>query len=88
MGAIYVLDEPSIGLHPADHHKLIQTLLQLRDRGNTVIVVEHDLDTILAADHIVDVGPWRGRSGRTHILAQGTSQRSHSIARIADRRLS
>ena len=57
VGAIYVLDEPSIGLHPTDHHKLIQTLLKLRDQGNTVIVVEHDLDTILAADTIVDVGP-------------------------------
>jgi len=51
VGAIYVLDEPSIGLHPADHHKLIQTLLKLRDQGNTVIVVEHDLDTMLAAIH-------------------------------------
>ncbi len=73
VGAIYVLDEPSIGLHPADHHKLIQTLLKLRDQGNTVIVVEHDLDTMLAADTIVDVGPGAGdRGGR--ILAQGTVQ--------------
>src|SRR5208283_953147 len=73
MGAIYVLDEPSIGLHPSDHHKLIQTLLNLRDLGNTVIVVEHDLDTMLAADTIVDVGPGAGDLGG-HILAQGSVQ--------------
>lgn len=71
VGAIYVLDEPSIGLHPFDHHKLIETLLKLRNLGNTVIVVEHDLDTILAADTIVDVGPGAGDLGG-RILAQGT----------------
>lgn len=63
VGAIYVLDEPSIGLHPADHHKLIGTLLRLRDQGNTVIVVEHDEDTIMAADTVVDVGPGAGSHG-------------------------
>src|SRR3990167_1716452 len=63
VGAIYVLDEPSIGLHPIDHHKLIATLKHLRDQGNTVIVVEHDLDTILSADRIVDVGPGAGIHG-------------------------
>lgn len=63
VGAIYVLDEPSIGLHAADHHKLIQTLFRLRDQGNTVIVVEHDADTILAADTVVDVGPGAGSHG-------------------------
>lgn len=63
VGAIYVLDEPSIGLHPSDHHKLIETILRLRDQGNTVIVVEHDVDTILAADTIVDVGPGAGIHG-------------------------
>ena len=73
IGAIYVLDEPSIGLHPADHQKLIQTLLKLRDQGNTVIVVEHDLDTMLAADMIIDVGPGAGELGG-RILAQGTVQ--------------
>jgi excinuclease ABC subunit A len=63
VGAIYVLDEPSIGLHPIDHHKLIDTLKRLRDQGNTVLVVEHDLDTILAADQVVDVGPGAGVHG-------------------------
>ncbi len=63
VGAIYVLDEPSIGLHPSDHHRLVETLLHLRNLGNTVIVVEHDIDTILAADTIVDVGPGAGKHG-------------------------
>lgn len=63
VGAIYVLDEPSIGLHPIDHHKLIDTLKRLRDQGNTVLVVEHDLDTMKAADKIVDVGPGAGQHG-------------------------
>jgi len=73
VGAIYVLDEPSIGLHPVDHHKLIDTLKQLRDQGNTVIVVEHDSDTILAADSIVDVGPGAGAHGG-HILVHGSAK--------------
>lgn len=63
VGAIYVLDEPSVGLHPSDHHKLIHTLFALRDQGNTVLVVEHDADTIRAADTIVDVGPGAGQHG-------------------------
>lgn len=71
VGAIYVLDEPSIGLHPSDHHKLIQTILHLRDQGNTVLVVEHDVDTMKAADTIVDVGPGAGIHGG-EILACGT----------------
>lgn len=73
VGAIYVLDEPSIGLHPIDHHKLIETLLRLRDQGNTVLVVEHDIDTMLAADGIVDVGPGAGQHGG-EILAHGSVQ--------------
>lgn len=73
VGAIYVLDEPSIGLHPSDHHKLIQTILHLRDQGNTVLVVEHDVDTIMAADTIVDVGPGAGIHGG-EILACGSVQ--------------
>jgi excinuclease ABC subunit A len=72
VGAIYVLDEPSIGLHPVDHHKLINTLKALRDQGNTVIVVEHDADTILAADSIVDVGPGAGSHGGK-ILVHGVA---------------
>jgi excinuclease ABC subunit A len=70
VGAIYVLDEPSIGLHPTDNHKLIETLIRLRDQGNTVLVVEHDTETILAADLIVDVGPGAGQHGG-EILACG-----------------
>jgi excinuclease ABC subunit A len=73
VGAIYVLDEPSIGLHPADHHKLIGTLRALRDQGNTVLVVEHDRDTMFAADQIVDVGPGAGSHGG-RILVQGTAE--------------
>ncbi|HEY7306191.1 MAG TPA: excinuclease ABC subunit UvrA [Bryobacteraceae bacterium] len=71
MGMLYVLDEPSIGLHPKDNAKMIATLENLRDIGNTVIVVEHDEDTIRAADHIVEMGPGAGIHGGT-IVAQGT----------------
>lgn len=63
VGVLYVLDEPSIGLHQRDNHRLIETLLRLRDLGNTVLVVEHDEDTIRTADHIVDVGPGAGEHG-------------------------
>lgn len=63
VGSLYILDEPSIGLHPRDTHRLIKTLKQLRDLGNTVIVVEHEEDIIRAADHIVDVGPRAGEMG-------------------------
>lgn len=62
-GVLYILDEPSIGLHQRDNQKLINTLLELRDLGNTVIVVEHDTDTILAADHVLDMGPGAGVHG-------------------------
>lgn len=62
-GVTYVLDEPSIGLHPKDNFKLIATLKRLRDLGNTVVVVEHDKDTILAADHVIEFGPGAGRHG-------------------------
>ncbi|MBE6878909.1 MAG: excinuclease ABC subunit UvrA [Ruminococcaceae bacterium] len=70
-GVLYVLDEPSIGLHQRDNEKLINTLKHLRDLGNTLIVVEHDEDTIRAADHIVDIGPGAGVHGG-QIIAQGT----------------
>jgi len=63
VGSMYILDEPSIGLHPRDTHRLIGVLLQLRDLGNTVIVVEHDQDIIKAADHIIDIGPYAGSLG-------------------------
>jgi len=70
-GVLYVLDEPSIGLHQRDNERLLETLKRLRDLGNTVIVVEHDEDAILTADHVVDVGPGAGRHGG-RIVAQGT----------------
>lgn len=70
-GVIYVLDEPSIGLHQNDNEKLIKTLVSLRDLGNTVIVVEHDVDTMLSADYILDVGPGAGKHGG-EIVAKGT----------------
>ncbi|MCF7865151.1 MAG: excinuclease ABC subunit UvrA [Candidatus Pacebacteria bacterium] len=70
VGALYVLDEPTIGLHQRDNDRLIKTLVQLRDMGNTVIVVEHDEDTIFAADYIVDIGPGAGVHGG-HVVAAG-----------------
>jgi excinuclease ABC subunit A len=63
MGCLYVLDEPSIGLHQRDNNKLIETLIRLRDLGNTVIVVEHDEDTMRAADWLIDIGPAAGEHG-------------------------
>lgn len=71
MGVIYILDEPSIGLHQRDNQKLIDTLIKLRDLGNTIIVVEHDEETMNAADHIIDIGPGAGEHGG-EIVAQGT----------------
>ncbi|HYC89562.1 MAG TPA: excinuclease ABC subunit UvrA [Thermoanaerobaculia bacterium] len=71
MGVLYVLDEPSIGLHQRDNKKLIESLLELRDLGNTVIVVEHDEETIETADHIIDLGPRAGVHGG-HVVAEGT----------------
>jgi len=70
-GICYVLDEPTIGLHPKDHERLMDILFQLRDRGNTVIVVEHDEETICLADHVIDMGP-AGGAGGGRIVAQGT----------------
>jgi excinuclease ABC subunit A len=73
MGVLYVLDEPSIGLHQRDNARLIQTLKKLRDLGNTLIVVEHDEDTIRSADHVLDVGPGAGIHGGW-VVSQGTPQ--------------
>jgi excinuclease ABC subunit A len=70
-GVLYVLDEPSIGLHQRDNHKLLNTLKDMRNLGNTVLVVEHDLETILEADHVVDLGPGAGEHGGW-LVAQGT----------------
>ena len=71
VGVLYILDEPSIGLHQRDNRRLLQTLLRLRDMGNSIIVVEHDAETILAADHLVDMGPGAGVYGG-HVVAQGS----------------
>jgi excinuclease ABC subunit A len=71
VGVLYILDEPSIGLHQRDNRRLLQTLLRLRDLGNTVVVVEHDAETMQAADHILDMGPGAGSQGG-HVVAQGT----------------
>jgi excinuclease ABC subunit A len=71
VGVLYILDEPSIGLHQRDNRRLLQTLLRLRDLGNTVVVVEHDAETMQAADHILDMGPGAGALGG-QIIAQGT----------------
>jgi excinuclease ABC subunit A len=73
VGVLYVLDEPSIGLHPRDHQKLLGIIQELRDRGNTVILVEHDEDTIKFADYVVDLGPRAGKEGG-YIIAKGTPQ--------------
>ena len=72
-GITYILDEPSIGLHQRDNHRLIMALQNLRDIGNSILVVEHDKDIMLAADYLVDIGPKAGRFGG-HIVAQGTPQ--------------
>jgi excinuclease ABC subunit A len=71
IGVLYVMDEPSIGLHPRDHHRLLQIIAELRDRGNTVLLVEHDEDTIRSADHVIDLGPRAGKLGG-ELLAEGT----------------
>ncbi len=85
VGALYVLDEPTIGLHQRDNAKLVDTLLKLRDLGNTIIVVEHDEDTIRASDYLVDIGPGAGRHGG-EVVAAGPmpkilqDQKSHTCA--------
>ncbi len=72
-GVLYILDEPSIGLHQRDNDKLLATLKKLRDLGNTLIVVEHDEDTMYAADQIIDIGPGAGVHGG-NVIAQGTAE--------------
>lgn len=71
MGVLYILDEPSIGLHQRDNARLIKTLLRLRDLGNTLLVVEHDEETMRAADHIIDIGPGAGEHGG-EVVAEGS----------------
>ena len=77
-GVLYILDEPSIGLHQRDNDKLLATLKKLRDLGNTVLVVEHDEDTMYAADQIIDIGPGAGVHGG-HVIAQGTAEEIKQI---------
>ena len=90
VGALYVLDEPTIGLHQRDNERLIETLEHLRDIGNTVLVVEHDEDTIRRSDYMIEIGPGAGKHGG-HVVAAGTvpdifknkkSRRSCTVARI------
>jgi excinuclease ABC subunit A len=85
---LYVLDEPSIGLHQRDNQKLIQALVSLRDLGNTVLVVEHDEDTIRHADHVIDLGPGAGRLAATSSprAVRRTSSRSRLAHRAIPRR--
>lgn len=73
MGVLYILDEPSIGLHQRDNDRLLATLMRLRDLGNTVIVVEHDDDTIRAADHVIDIGPGAGQNGG-RVVGEGSPE--------------
>ncbi len=73
IGVLYVMDEPSIGLHPRDHHRLLNIIGELKDRGNTILLVEHDEDTIRYADFVVDLGPRAGRLGG-EMMAQGTPE--------------
>ena len=74
IGVLYVLDEPSIGLHPKDHRQLLSLLRELQSRGNTLVIVEHDLETILAADHLIDLGPGAGQLGG-HLITHGHPQK-------------
>ena len=82
-GVCYVLDEPTIGLHPRDNQILLDALKKLGDKGNTLVVVEHDEDTIRRADHIIDIGPGAGKRGGT-VVAQGGVGRPGGAARLAD----
>ena len=86
-GVMYILDEPSIGLHQRDNRRLLGTLKQLRDLGNTVIVVEHDEEAIREADHVVDLGPGAGAHGG-QLVAQGTPARHRGEPRLDHRAVS
>ena len=86
---MYVLDEPTIGLHPRDTDRLIKTLKRLRDLGNTVILVEHDLETIRAADHIIDIGPGAGHYGIGYRKRKSSSDfitKEHTHRTLSQRR--
>ena len=87
MGVLYILDEPSIGLHQRDNARLIDTLIHLRDLGNTILVVEHDEETMAAADWIIDIGPGRGRSRRGTSFRRGRSKRYSPIRNLSRARI-
>ena len=87
MGVLYILDEPTIGLHQKDNAKLIATLVRLRDLGNTLIVVEHDEETIRTADWVLDIGPGAGEHGG-EVIATGRSERDPGRATLDHRRVS
>ena len=87
VGVAYILDEPSIGLHQRDNDKLLNTLKNLKDLGNTLIVVEHDEDTMLAADYVVDIGPGAGEHGG-EVVAAGTAEEIMQNEKIHYRSLS
>ena len=93
-GVTYILDEPSIGLHPRDQERLINALKELRDIGNSVLVVEHDRDTILAADHVIDFGPKAGKAGgeiiatgAPHTFTQGTTATQNADEKVSTKSL-
>ena len=71
---IYILDEPTTGLHFADVHKLIEILQRLSEGGNTVVVIEHNLDVIKTADYIIDIGTWKAETGEDTVIAKGTPE--------------
>ena len=85
VGVMYILDEPSIGLHQRDNQRLLATLAHLRDLGNTVIVVEHDEEAILTADHVLDLGPGRRRARRPRSLPRARHRTGHPTSRFAHR---
>ncbi|EKD70025.1 MAG: excinuclease ABC subunit A, partial [uncultured bacterium] len=88
MGVMYILDEPSIGLHQRDNERLLKTLIRLRNLGNSVIVVEHDEDAILAADYLIDIGPGAGKHGGEIIFAGPPKEIKHSKQSITGQYLS
>ena len=88
VGVLYVLDEPSIGLHPRDHHRLLDILRDLRELGNTILLVEHDEDTIRSADHVVDIGPRAGKLGGEKIAAGTPDEISKSKESVTGKYLS
>ncbi len=87
-GVLYVLDEPSIGLHPRDNRRLLQTLADLRDMGNTILIVEHDDETIRSADHIIDLGPGAGRAGGEVVVAGTLNDIQNSAGSLTGKYLS